>query len=99
MLTAKQKRELKSIAMTRPITEHVGKDGLNKALIEQVNNALIANELVKIKVLPNSMLTSKEVLESLALALNAEQVQAIGRVAVLYKRSTKDKVKHLLEEK
>ena len=98
MLTSKEKRTLKSVAMTKPITEHIGKEGLNKAVIMQVDKALEANELVKVKVLPNSMLTAKEVLESLSLALNAEPVEAIGRVVVIYRLSNKEKIKHLLEK-
>ena len=75
----------------------LGKDGLSKAVIEQIDKNLTANELCKVKVLPNSMLDTKEVLQSLALSLKAEPIQAIGRNVILY-RFSPNKKQHILEK-
>lgn len=96
MLSKVEIKNLKSMASLMPISEHIGKDGLSKAVIEQIDKNLTANELCKVKVLPNSMLDTKEVLQSLALSLKAEPVQAIGRNVILYRFSPKKK-QHILE--
>lgn len=96
MLSKENIKQLKSLASTMPASEHIGKDGLSKNLIEQIDKNLIANEICKIKVLPNSMLETKEVLQSLALSLRAEPVQAIGRMVILY-RYNANKKNHILE--
>ncbi|MBQ7307839.1 MAG: YhbY family RNA-binding protein [Clostridia bacterium] len=96
MLSKVEKKNLKSMASLMPISEHIGKDGLSKNLIEQIDRNLTANEICKLKVLPNSLLDTKEVLESLALSLKAEPVQAIGRMVILYRYSPKRK-EHILD--
>ena len=87
MLTSKQRAYLRSLATEADTIVHVGKDGISGNLILQVKNALRARELVKGKVLENSMLTAKEAIELLAEECRAEQVQVIGSKFVLYKRN------------
>lgn len=96
-MTQAEKKYLKSYASTMPISEHIGKDGLSKTIIEQINKNLTANEICKIKVLPNSMLEVKEVLSSLSTSLEAEPVQAIGRMVILYRYNTNKKT-HILDK-
>ena len=50
---------------------HVGKDGIGENLIKQVNDALEARELIKGRVLENSMLTAREAAEELKVAAGA----------------------------
>ena len=97
MLSKVEIKNLKSMASLMPISEHIGKDGLSKAVIEQIDKNLTANELCKVKVLPNSMLDTKEVLQSLALSLKAEPIQAIGINVILY-RFSPNKKQHILEK-
>ena len=99
MLTQVDKKFLKAYASNISVAEHVGKDGLGRNVIEQIDKNLKANEIIKIKVLPNSMLEPKEVLGSLALSLGAEPVQAIGRMVILYRYSTTKKEHILKKEK
>ena len=68
----------------------VGKGGITDALVESVNAALKARELVKGRVLENSMLTAREACDALSAACRAEQVQVIGTKFVLYKRNEKE---------
>ena len=51
MLTTKQKAYLKSLAMNERALFQIGKDGLNENVVETVENALRARELVKLSVL------------------------------------------------
>lgn len=89
-LTSKQRSQLRSLAAAEDTIIQVGKGGINDKLIESVSNALRARELVKGRVLENSMLTAREACDALSEACRAEQVQVIGTKFVLYKRNEKE---------
>ena len=89
-ITSKQRAQLRGLAMNEDTILQVGKGGINEALVESVNAALKARELVKGKVLENSMLTAREACDALAEACRAEAVQVIGTKFVLYKRNEKE---------
>ena len=57
-LTSKQRAQLRGIAAGEDTIIHIGKDGISENLIKQVNDALEARELVKGRVLENSMYTA-----------------------------------------
>ena len=84
-LTSKQRAQLRGIASTEDTIVMVGKDGIGENLIKQVNDALEARELIKGKVLENSMLTAREAAEELAPLTRSEVVQVIGSKFVLYR--------------
>ena len=67
----------------------IGKGGVNDAQIAQIDDYLRVHELVKIKVLDNSMYTAREAAEEIAEKIS---VQVIGSKAVLYKRNEKQPV-------
>ena len=91
-LTSKQRSQLRGIAAGEDTIIQVGKGGINDALVASVNDALRARELVKGKVLENSMLTAREACQELAKLTRSEQVQVIGTKFVLYRQShNKDK--------
>ena len=88
-LTSKQRAQLRGIASTEDTIVMVGKDGIGENLIKQVNDALEARELIKGKVLENSMLSAREAAEELAPLTRSEVVQVIGSKFVLYRRQPK----------
>ena len=91
-LTSKQRAQLRGLANGIDTILHVGKDGLGDNLIKQADDALEAREIIKGKVLENSMLTAREAAEDLAKATRSEVVQVIGTKFVLYRQShNKDK--------
>ena len=98
-LTSKQRSQLRGIAAGEDTIFQVGKGGINDALIASVNDALRARELVKGKVLENSMLTAREACDALSEACGAEQVQVIGTNFVLYKRNPKEPKLFLVKDK
>ena len=98
-LTSKQRSQLRGIAAGEDTIFQVGKGGINDALVASVNDALRARELVKGKVLENSMLTSREACDALSEACGAEQVQVIGTKFVLYKRNPKEPKIVLVKDK
>lgn len=95
-LTSKQRAQLRGMASTLDTIVHVDKDGIGENLIKQVNDALEARELIKGRVLENSMLTAREAAEELKVAARCEVVQVIGSKFVLY-RMQHDKVKRKIE--
>ena len=88
-LTSKQRAQLRSLATNLDTIVHVGKDGIGDNLIKQVNDALEARELIKGRVLENSLLTAR-------VAARCEVVQVIGSKFVLY-RMQHDKSKRKIE--
>ncbi len=90
-MNGKQRSYLKKLAHDLQPLFQIGKNGLTENFIEQMNQALEARELVKCKVLNNSMLDAKETANELARATNAEFVQAIGNKFTLYRESKDNK--------
>ena len=75
---------------------HIGKDGIGDNLIKQADDALEARELIKGKVLENSMLSAREGAEELAKATRSQVVQVIGTKFVLYREThSKEKDKRI----
>ena len=83
-MKGKQKRFLRAMASTMPAIVFIGKGGLEANVIESARLAIEARELIKVKLLQNS-LEDKEVFVRLADAIGAEFVQVIGKNGVLYK--------------
>ena len=89
-LSSKQRAQLRGIAMTEDTIIQIGKAGITENTVTQVNNALAARELIKGRVLENSLLTAAEAANALAEACVAETVQVIGSKFVLFKRNIKE---------
>ncbi|GGG27015.1 RNA-binding protein [Lysinibacillus alkalisoli] len=91
MLTGKQKRYLRAEAHHLTPIFQVGKGGVNEAMLTQIEEALEARELIKVRILDNCEFEKNEVAEALAEGTYAELVQLIGLTVVLYKESRKNK--------
>lgn len=98
-LTSKQRAQLKGLAMNIDTIVQIGKGGISDNTVTEVNNALRARELIKGRVLENSLLTAREAAEALSEACGAEVVQTIGSKFVLYKRNSKEPKIALVKEK
>ena len=93
-LTSKQRAQLRGMAATMDTILHVGQDGISDNLIKQADDALEARELIKGRVLENSMYTAREAAEELSVATRSEVVQVIGSKFVLFRyQHKKDKRK------
>ena len=89
MLKGKQKSYLRSMAMTMDPIFQIGKDGIGEQMIAELVSALEARELIKVKILKNSLEEKREAGTLLSSSLKAELVQIIGRCIILYRKSTK----------
>ncbi|QTL97277.1 ribosome assembly RNA-binding protein YhbY [Iocasia frigidifontis] len=95
MLTAKQRSYLRGKANRLDPLLHIGKDGINKGLREQLDTLLFDHELVKGRVLDNSLEDVQGVAHKLAADCQAELVQVIGSVFVLYRENPEEPIYNL----
>ena len=90
MITGKQRAYLRGLANNLDPIFQVGKNGVEENFLKQVDDALEARELIKIKVLENSGLGAREVSNEICSKLGCEGIQAIGSKIVLYKNPQKN---------
>ena len=98
-ITSKQRAQLRGIAMNEDTIIQIGKGGVTDSVIESVSAALKARELVKGRVLENSMLSAREACDALCEACRAEPVQVIGTKFVLFKRNPNDMKIELVKDR
>ena len=91
MLTGKQKRFLRKEAHHLSPIFQVGKQGVNDNLIAQLNDLLEKRELIKINILQNVFEDKEEIAQQIVRGTNAELVQIIGNIVILYKPSEENK--------
>lgn len=89
MLNSKQRAALRACANQIDTILQVGKGGIGDTLVKQIDDALVARELIKIKVLENCEYTAREVAELLSGKTDSEPVQVIGNKVVLFRRNNK----------
>lgn len=87
MLSGKQKRYLRSLAVNEKAIFQIGKDGLSINTINSVNEALDARELVKISILKTCESLVEDIKNELVSKTSSELVQTIGKTIVLYRPS------------
>lgn len=97
MISSKQRATLRGIANNLPDLVYVGKEGITENVIKQINDNLLAHELIKIKVQSNADKKSGEIVDSICKACDCEPVSVCGGKIVVYKRTTKQNFKHYLD--
>lgn len=92
MLTGKQKRYLRSLAVNiKPITQ-VGKEGVCEGLFSSIDDAFNTHELIKINLLKTCESDLNEVAIEVCSNCSCELVQKIGKTLVFYKRAKEPKI-------
>jgi RNA-binding protein len=86
-LTSKQRSELRAEAHHLSPTVHVGQHGITTSLVESLDDALRARELVKIQLGRHAELDPREMANHLAAEASADVVQVIGKTATLYREN------------
>lgn len=96
MLTSKQRSKLKSLAANITPIGQVGKDGIGENMLKSFSDCLEKRELIKINILENADGDPQELGRELAARLNAECVIVIGKKAVLYRKSDRKDIEHII---
>ena len=86
MDSAERKRYRRIAHHLHPIVM-VGDGGVSDAVIAETNRALDDHELIKVKVNAMDRQDRGEMIDALAAACQAETVQKIGKIVVLYRRN------------
>ena len=94
-ITSKQRSKLKSIAATLSPVTQIGKGGITDNLLKTLSDALDAHEIIKVNILETAYSDAKNLAENVAELLEAVPVAVIGRKAIFYRYSRRDKFAHL----
>ena len=87
MLNSKQRARLRAMANPIDTILQIGKGGINENTVKQVDDALTARELIKIRVLENSLYSAKEAAAEIAGETGREVVQILGTRITLYRKN------------
>ncbi len=91
-LSTKQKQHLKSLAHHLKPVVLMGANGLTEAVLAEIELALDHHELIKVKIASEDRETKQLIIDAIIRETNAEKVQAIGKVLVLYRQSEQRKI-------
>ena len=84
-LTPAQRKEHRSEAHHLDPVVHVGNDGLTPAVVREVDGALKAHALIKVRVFSDDRAAREAMLSALAEQLGAAPIQHIGKLLVLWR--------------
>lgn len=88
-LTTAQRQHLKGLAHSRQPVVMIGNNGLTPAVLKEIELALGAHELIKIKAASNELDVRKAWMEEICTATSAAPVQQIGKILVIYRAAEK----------
>ncbi|MGA9164777.1 MAG: ribosome assembly RNA-binding protein YhbY [Thiobacillus sp.] len=88
-LSPAQRQYLKGLAHNRQPVVMIGNQGLTAAVLKEIELALNAHELIKIKAASDELETRRAWLEEICAATGAASVQQIGKVLVIYRSAAK----------
>jgi len=91
-LTLPQIKHLKALAHHRKPVVMVGTAGVTEPVLAEIRIALQAHELVKVKLPAVERAERDAMLGQICRATEAEPVQHIGRMGVIYRRAEKPKI-------
>ena len=91
-LTPAQRQHLKGLAHSRQPVVMIGSNGLTPAVLKEIELALVAHELIKIKAASDEPDTRRNWLEEICATSGAAPVQQIGKVLVIYRAADKPRI-------
>jgi len=84
-LSSKQRKHLRGLAHALEPIVHLGKSGLTEEVVRQVDRALDAHELVKVRFVAGKE-EKRGLVEELGERLGAAVAGVVGHVGILYRR-------------
>ena len=97
MLNSRQRAQLRGMANDYETIFQIGKSGISENTIKQVDDALEARELIKLRVLETCPLSSRGAADQLANETKSDVVQVIGSRFILYRESKDNKTIKLVK--
>ena len=88
-LSIQERKRLRRIGHALNPVVMLGNNGLSESVIEETQRALNDHELIKVKVLGEDREARAAMIESLAETAQAQVVQKIGKVVLLFKKAAK----------
>ena len=88
-LTPAQRQHLKGLAHGRQPVVMIGGQGLTAAVLKEIERALAAHELIKIKAASDEADTRRAWMEEICAATGAAPVQQIGKMLVVFRPAEK----------
>ena len=86
MLTAEERKSLKARAHKLEPVVLIGAKGLTDEVVREVDQALKAHELIKVRAASLERDAREEAFKALCQRTGAESVQAVGKVFVMYRK-------------
>ncbi|MFP6806029.1 MAG: YhbY family RNA-binding protein [Pseudomonadales bacterium] len=88
MLTQKDRKRFRSIGHHLSPVVTISGNGLSDSVSAELSRAIDDHELIKIKVLTGDREERKQTLAAIAEKLEVEVIQAIGKIALIYKAAS-----------
>ncbi len=88
-ITEQQKRHLRGLAHSLKPVIMVGQHGLKATIFEELETALNAHELIKLRIAAERD-ERKEITAQIIARTGAEPIQTIGQMSIIYRRNDKD---------
>ncbi|MCC8073833.1 MAG: ribosome assembly RNA-binding protein YhbY [Clostridiales bacterium] len=98
-MTSKERAQWRAKANSLEPIIQIGKEGISENLISQIDDTLDVRELIKLRVhLETAPKTPKELAQELAEPLDADIIQVIGGIIVLYRKADEERIAEKKEE-
>jgi RNA-binding protein len=89
-LTTGQRRYLRGLAHPCKVIVRMGRQGAAEALLREIDAALDAHELIKIRLAADDRTERDRLLREVCASTRSELVQRVGNVGTLYRERRKD---------
>ena len=92
-LSIQERKRLRQIGHALNPVVMLGGQGLSENVIEEINRALNDHELIKVKVAGEDREARQAIITDMSAKTEAEIVQTIGKIVLLYKKAAKQNPK------
>ena len=92
-LSIQERKRLRQIGHALNPVVMLGGQGLTDSVVEEINRALNDHELIKVKIVAEDREARAALIEEIATVTEAQVVQTIGKIALLYKKAAKQNQK------
>ncbi|NHC02566.1 ribosome assembly RNA-binding protein YhbY [Acinetobacter sp. 187] len=92
-LSIQERKRLRQIGHALNPVVMLGGQGLTENVIEETNRALNDHELIKVKIVAEDREARAALIDEIAQATEAQIVQTIGKIVLLYKKAPKQNQK------